>query len=169
MPPHPANQKPPRLHIYTWRFFTGLHLDGKARTNATWFKPGTAPPHHLNWWSKKPRFHKMMWRWAIVGLPIAWITCYAFAPTYGINLMVIITLAFIPYAFHHGVMKVMRLIPQKTVVYVHDNIRVEDVDDELDNITIPEMLERQENIDNILDVAIEEDDVPTSPRKRRRT
>lgn len=168
MHPHPSTQKHPSFWVYLWWFFTGHHLDGKPRTNSTWFRRGTAPSHHLNWWTGKPRFHRMLWRWAIVGIPTAWLVCYEFAPTYGVNLMVIITLAFIPYLFHHGILKVLSLIPRKTVVFVHDNVRSEDVDEELDDIMIPEQIEGTDAVQEMLDESIRRH-VPPTKRTRRDT
>lgn len=168
MYPHPATSKTPGFLVYVWRYFTGDFLDGKQRTNATWTKPGTAPSHHLNWWASKPRIKRLIWRWAIVLFPTAWITCYAFAPSYGINLMVIITLACIPYVFHHGVTKALSLVPHRTVVFVHDNVREEDTDDELDDFTLPEQLEGVDNVQRMLDESMEKH-VPPDTRKRRRT
>lgn len=166
--PHSANNKHPSLSTYLWRFFTGQHLDGRKRTNATWFKRGTIPSHHVNWWTSKPIFHRMLWRWACVFVPAAWIVAYSFSPVYGINLTVIITLCALPYLFHHGTMRVINLLPRRTVVYVTDNIRTEDVQIE-DDVTIPELEHPQsdDDLQDLLDRSI--DDIPADDRRRRRS
>lgn len=159
---HPANERHPALSTFLWRYFTGHHLDGHARTNATWFRRGTAPSHHMNWWNTKPRAHRMMWRWALVVIPGTWITCYEFSPTYGINLTVIVTLCMLPYLIHHGVYKVIALIPKQRVVFVSDNVKSEDVDTEIDDISIGDQIE-QDDIQEMLDVAVSD----ATKRKRR--
>lgn len=171
MYPHPAHNssKHPSLATYLWRYFTGQHLDGKARTNATWTKRGTAPSHHVNWWNAKPRLGRMAWRWAMVIIPGGWGAAYAFAPTYGINLMVIITLAASPYLLHHGVLRMMALLPKTTVVYVQDNIRREDVDSEIDEGVIPELMipaGSDDEIQNLIDMSIEDQEIPTDDARR---
>lgn len=45
-----------------WRYFTGAHLDGKRRTDATWTKPGSRPNYHISWWNCLPRRTRMAWR-----------------------------------------------------------------------------------------------------------
>lgn len=154
MRPHPAVTKRPNLHTYLWRYFTGHHLDGKVRTNATWFKPGTMPSHHLNWWTAKPRFHRALWRWGVFVFPVGWIIAYEFSPSYEINLTIIITLCALPYAFHHGVYGMINLLPRRTVVIVNDNIPRESVDENLDDIVMPEQI-GQDDIQEILDVSVE--------------
>lgn len=52
----------PAKRVLIWRFVTGAHLDGRPRTNATWFKEGRTPKHYCNWWNRKPRFYRAMWR-----------------------------------------------------------------------------------------------------------
>lgn len=165
MPVHPAHERHPRLSVFLWRFFTGNHLDGKARTNATWFKRGTAPSHHVNWWNAKPRAHRMTWRLGIVFIPAGWITAYSFAPTYGINLMVILTLCALPYLFHHGIYKMISLIPRHKVVFVTDNVRSEEIDSDVDDISIGEQIE-QDPIQAALDESIEAN---ATTRKGRRS
>lgn len=166
MPPlHPANNTHARLAIHLWRFFSGNHLDGRARTNATWLKRGTAPSHHVNWWNAKPRFHRMIWRWGMIGIPMLWIIAYSISPSFDINLIVILSLCVIPYLFHHGVLWALHLIPRHRVIFVQDNVPSEMVDTDLDDIGIPEQLP-QDNIQELLDAAIE-GDVDAPPRKRR--
>lgn len=162
---HPANDSHPRLTTFLWRYFTGHHLDGRARTNATWTKRGTAPSHHANWWNSKPRLHRMMWRWAMVIIPAGWITAYEFSPVYGINLTVIVTLCAMPYLIHHGVYKFISLIPKHRVVYVQDNIPSDVVDSELDDISIGEQIE-QDDIQAALDASVKAN---ASERERRST
>lgn len=170
MRPHPASPPRASLVTYLWRYFTGHHLDGRQRTNATWTRRATAPSHHMNWWSSKPRFHRMAWRWGMIAVPAGWLTAYAFAPTYGINLVVIITLAFLPYLFHHGVTTVIRLLPRNTVVYVTDNfIHPSLVDTEQDDTIIPEMLPQNDDIQDSLDLAVSQADESYRHATQRKT
>lgn len=162
---HPANEGPPRLAVFLWRYFTGHHLDGRARTNATWFKRGTVPSHHANWWNSKPRAHRMLWRWSTVIIPVGWVTAYSFSPVYGINLTVIVTLCALPYLFHHGMYRIISLIPKNRVVFVSDNVRAEEVDTEIDDISIGDQIE-QDPIQDMFDVAVKD---ATAKRERRRT
>lgn len=168
MKEHPATERHPNLHVFIWRYFSGHHLDGKPRTNATWFRAGTAPSHRMNWWTAKPRLHRLLWRWAIVGFPVGWILAYSFSPTYGINLTVIITLCALPYVIHHGTYKVLRLIPRSRVVFVHDNVISEDVNPDLDDVAIGEQLQG-DDIQQILDISVADiDRIPTDAPKRDR-
>lgn len=141
MPLHPANENRPGLPTFLWRYFTGHHLDGRPRTNATWTKRGTAPGHHVNWWNAKPRLHRMAWRWALVGIPAGWIIAYLNSPSYQINLTVIVTLCALPYLFHNVTHKAVSLLPKHRVVFVSDNVPSEDVDTVLDDISIGEQME----------------------------
>lgn len=161
---HPAEIRHPRLSVFLWRFFTGHHLDGKARTNATWFKKGTVPSHHVNWWNAKPRAHRMIWRWASVGIPTGWLIAYHFSPSYGINLTVIVTLCALPYLFHHAIYRAISLIPKNHVVFVSDNVRTEEVDIDLDDISIGDQIET-DDVQAAFDTAVEN----ATERKRRRT
>lgn len=160
---HPAETRHPRFSVFLWRFFTGHHLDGKPRTNATWFKRGTAPSHHVNWWNAKPRAHRMVWRWALVGVPTGWVIAYKLSPTYGINLTVIVTLAVLPYLFHHGIYRIISLVPKHRVVFVQDNVMAEEIDPDVDDIAIADQIE-QDDIQNLLDAAVTD----ATERKRRR-
>lgn len=159
---HPANERHPSLSAFLWRYFTGHHLDGRARTNATWFRKGTAPGHHVNWWNSKPRAHRMLWRWSLIVIPTLWVTCYEFSPVYGVNLTVIVTLCSLPYLIHHGAYKVLALIPKQHVVFVSDNIKSEEVDTEVDDISIGDQIE-QDDIQEMLDAAVSN----ATKRKRR--
>lgn len=161
---HPANDNNPRLHVFLWRYFTGAHLDGRPRTNASWTRKGTVPSHHVNWWNSKPRLHRMVWRWLMVVIPVGWIIAYKLSPTYGINLTVFITLCCLPYILHHGIYKLVRMLPRHTVVFVHDNVHVEDVDTDLDDIAIPEQIHKVDDIQAILDNAVDD---ATKPNRRR--
>lgn len=168
-PPHPATPRNPSLPLFLLRYFTGHHLDGRHRTNATWFKRGTAPSHHLTWWTAKPRFHRMIWRINSVIVPTGWIIAYKFSPTYGINLTVLITLCLLPYLFHHGIMAVIRVIPRHTVVYVNDNIRSEDVDTDLVNVAIPEQIVEPDDIQDMLDHSVQKTVAENATRRTRRS
>lgn len=165
MPPHPATVSHPRLSVFLWRYFTGHHLDGRPRTNATWFKRGTVPSHHVNWWNAKPRAHRMLWRWALVIVPVGWVTAYEMSPVYGINLTVMVTLCVLPYVLHHGIYRAISLIPKNHVVFVSDNVHAEDVDTEMDDISIADQIE-QDPVQEMLDMAVAD---ATTERKRRRT
>jgi hypothetical protein len=134
-PEHPVEaRQPTTLNKFLWRYFTGHHLDGKRRTNATWFKRGTMPIHHVTWWSAKPRIHRMLWRWGIIIIPIGWGLAVRFTPVVKGNLAVLLTLVFLPYLIHHVTMRFVNLIPTTRLVTVHENIPVADVDDELDRV-----------------------------------
>jgi hypothetical protein len=51
------------IMVILWRFFTGAHLDGKERTNATWFQHGTMPKHRARYfWNRIPRAHRAGYR-----------------------------------------------------------------------------------------------------------
>jgi hypothetical protein len=53
------------LHRLTWRWFSGHHLDGRHRTNAGWFEPGTKvlhPTGRASRWAHKPRGHRALIR-----------------------------------------------------------------------------------------------------------
>lgn len=162
LPIHPANKGHPRLSVFLWRYFTGHHLDGIPRTNATWFNRGTAPSHHVNWWNAKPRAHRMIWRWGLVLIPVGWVIAYVNSPVYGVNLTVIVTLCALPYLFHHGIYRVISLIPRHRVVFVTDNVRSEEITD-LDDISISEQIE-QDSVQEILDAEISN----ATRRERRR-
>jgi hypothetical protein len=124
------------LPVFMWRYITGNHLDGNARTDAGWFTRGTSPAHHVNWWSAKPRAHRMIWRWAIICIPTALILAYKFAHTIKVNLTILIGLAILPFLFHHGTMRFVRLIPKVNVVYVHDTVTPHDINTDYDDITV---------------------------------
>jgi len=171
--PHPASKTHVRLHEFLWRFFTGHHLDGKIRTNATWFTPGTAPKHHVNWWTGKPRFRRMMWRWFMVIVPVSWYTVYQFMPSFRVNVLVLVTLSVAPYLIHHGTMRAIRMLPERNVIFVTDHIPVEHVDSELDVITAAPNEFPDSDIEAIVGFdatkELEADDIPSKPRTRRRS
>lgn len=170
-PPHPAVKPKANLLIFGWRFFTGHHLDGRARTNATWFRPGTAPSHHVNWWSAKPRFHRMLWRWSLLVIPTALIVAYHFAPSVQMNLVLVIGGILIPYLVEKISTHFIRLLPSRHVVIIRENIHIDSLDPELDKIDIEDHTMRQMmDLDNTneLERAIPPD-VPPKPRTRRST
>lgn len=165
---HPTQERHPSLPKFLWRYFTGLHLDGIPRTNATWFQKGTAPSHHANWWTCKPRYQRMIWRWGMVLVPTGWLIAYHFSPVYGINLTLIVTIAIMPYLVHHGVYKILRMIPRSHVVFVHDNVIAEDVNPEIDDVSIGEQYEG-DDIQAILDISVDDiDRIPTDDKRRNR-
>lgn len=172
MKPHPASPARASLIVFLWRYFTGHHLDGKHRTNATWTRRATAPSHHMNWWTSKPRLHRMAWRWALVFIPTGWILAYSFSPVYGINLTLLITIAMVPYIFHKGITWAVSLIPRHTVVYVTDDIKRGYVGDDLDDEIIPEQLAPEDDIiQGALDMAVSDANESlfhASKRKARR-
>ena len=92
------NKQNPDILVAMWRYFTGAHLDGQRRTNATWRKPGTIPKQHVTWWTGKPRFHRMGIRWATILVPAGYLFAYS---EYKLATL-FVTLAFLPYAIHHG-------------------------------------------------------------------
>ena len=166
--PHPANTPTQTtLGQFVWRYLTGDHLDGKRRTNATWFQRGTVPAHHVNWWTGKPRFNRMLWRWATIVGPVGWFILYRLSPSYYMNVTVIVTIACLPYAIHHGLSWMVSLMPRHTVVYTHDRISSGDVDDELDNVAIPEQFQI-DDVQASLDDAIEVMNDNEAARKNRR-
>lgn len=167
---HPAiaTSKHPSLIRFTWRYFTGHHLDGIHRTNATWLRKGTAPAHHVNWWNAKPRLHRAAWRWALVVIPSLWGLAYSYSPKFSVNVTVLVTLSALPYLVHHGVSRMLSLLPRRTVVYVQDNIRAEDISGDLDDEALPQMvLGETDDIQDMLDSEVAKIDTNTPLRGRR--
>lgn len=101
-----------------WRFFTGAHMDGEIRTDAGWFKPGSANHRNATWWTIKPRFHRMLWRVIPVAAIVGWLTAYHYAPTVRGNGMVVLTIMALPFLFHRAVIYISRRIPRTRVVMV---------------------------------------------------
>jgi hypothetical protein len=158
--PHPANEAGrTTLVAFTWRYLTGHHLDGVNRTNATWLKRGTAPVHHVNWWTEKPRFHRMMWRWLIIALPAGWLAAVHYSPAVEANLTILVTLAFLPYLIHHVTMAFIRRMPVAHMIRVHERVEVP-VDS--DPVTVNTILD-----DLSIDDTEELDNVSSLPRKGR--
>lgn len=81
---------------FIWRFATGAHMDGKTRTNASWWVPGTQPKHKANWWNRKPRGHRMIWRWGIVLFAILDFAFYQYNPWW----FFLVNLAITPFLLH---------------------------------------------------------------------
>jgi hypothetical protein len=113
----------------------------------------------------------MLWRWGMVLVPVGWIIAYQLSPRIDINVTVIVTLCALPYIIHHGLLTLVNHLPSHTVVYVNDNVRAEDINEELDNISIPELMggDIQQMLD---DNAATGDDIPTDgintkPGRRR--
>jgi hypothetical protein len=162
----------PPLHRFAWRYFTGHHLDGKARTDAGWFRRGTKPEHHVNWWTGKPRVHRMLWRWALVGIPSAWLLAVHYAPVWRVNLAVVVSVAVLPYLAHHGAMRFISLLPRARVVSVVNHVIPEDDVSELDDVTLTESSMVLEDISELDDYdASNLDDIvkATKPRRRKVT
>jgi hypothetical protein len=165
---HPASRKASiPFHKFLWRYFSGHHLDGIPRTDASWLKPGTTPAHHVNWWSAKPRAHRMVWRWAFIIIPIGWFLAYRISLTVSVNLVIFFTVTFVPYLIHHGVCSILRLIPKPHVVVVREQIYVSDIDHKLDDIFVDvDSLQELLDLDmtNEMENSISESPVP---KKRR--
>jgi len=159
--PHPANEAGrTSLTQFTWRYLTGQHLDGVKRTDATWFSRGTSPAHHVNWWSEKPRFNRMMWRWFIILLPTGWFIALYYSPVVKGNLTILITLAFLPYLVHHVTMAFICRIPIPHVVSVHERVEVP-----VEAVTV---VTGETVLDGLtIDDTEELDNVSSLPRKRR--
>jgi hypothetical protein len=171
--PSPSTSVKVNIGIFLWRYFTGHHLDGKNRTNASWFKPGTAPAHHVNWWNSKPRAHRALWRWIIIVIPVGWITVYQFMPYVRINALVIATLAVLPYGIHTMTMKLVSMLPKRhVVIIVRDHVEVAELNPDLDDIKeIPPAHPLTEFTDLDITDEIESKivDVPPKTRKGRST
>lgn len=86
-----------RFWIMAWRFLTGAHMHGRQITNATWRKRGTMPRSHINWWTQKPRFHRMGLRWAMLIVPILWIELFVHFHYW----TVIVSIGLSPYIVHY--------------------------------------------------------------------
>lgn len=155
--PHPANSKGTGFGVFLWRFVTGQHLDGIVRTNATWFGYGTNPSHHLNWWSEKPLFHRAFIRLFLVAVPVGLIVAYHFAPSFRLNLVVIILLMWVPFLFHRVTMWLVSLVPKVHVVIAHERVIMDEVDAELDEI---------HEIGDIIDMNIPKETKNVSSRTR---
>jgi hypothetical protein len=135
-----ANHKPPGLGVFLWRFFSGNHLDGKRRTDASWLRKGAVPPHHVTWWTSKPRALRAAWRWTLITIPSVWGIAYAYAPSWRINIVLLFTIATVPYLFHHGTMAITTRLPRPRVVSVMQHtIPADLVDSELDDVLLAEM------------------------------
>lgn len=80
-------QRLPAKKVIAWRFFTGAHLDGRRRTNATWFREGTSPKYLCNWWNRKPRFYRAMWRVVPLALVILELVALQKGLTFGLNMI----------------------------------------------------------------------------------
>lgn len=85
------------IHHLIWRYFTGAHWHGKRVTNATWFKRGTLPKHHVTWWTGKPRIHRMAYRWIIILVPVGWVILFE-SFHYWTSL---VTIGLAPYVLHY--------------------------------------------------------------------
>jgi hypothetical protein len=156
------------LGLFLWRFFTGDHIDGIQRTDASWFGRGTKPDHHVNWWSSKPRFTRLMIRCGCVFGIIGWFVTFDYSPVFRVNLVLVLTILFAPYLFHHGVLFVVKRLPIRTVVIVREIIHVEHVDSELDNIvTDPDTVKQLLDLDITNEIENGINNVPPKPRTRR--
>lgn len=100
------------LLVILWRYGTGAHFDGIPKTNATWFKRGTLPKHHVNWWSAKPRFYRAVWRWAMIAIPVGWIFVYTHYRFYTLAFSLGASL----YIIHHGWRAITRRIPKRVSI-----------------------------------------------------
>jgi hypothetical protein len=113
----------------------------------------------------------MLWRWGMVLVPVGWIIAYQVSPKIDLNMTVIVTLCALPYIIHHGLLTLLNHLPSHTVVYVHDNVKVEDVDTDLDNVAIPELMggDMQRILDGTITTGddINTDGINTKPDRRR--
>jgi uncharacterized membrane protein len=168
--PHPSKPVKISLQSFLWRYFTGHHLDGKARTDATWFKPGKTPTHHVNWWNSKPRAHRALWRWGTVTGPVAWITVYLFTPSIRINITLLISLTVLPYLFHNVTVKFTSMLPKRHVVIVHDHVTPDDISelDEMKEVSVHPMAAFADlDITDEIESKIVDPNVSSKPRKGR--
>lgn len=82
---------------WTWRFWTGAHLDGQARTDATWIRPGTQLVSKLpaGRWAHRPRLARAGIRAGATAACVGLLTAYNTHPaaTARTGLMVAVTAA----------------------------------------------------------------------------
>lgn len=67
-----------------WRFATGAPMDGRARTNAGWFAPGTralTQTGRATRWAHLPRHQRAGWRFAVFAVVVAVLYGLVVAPT----------------------------------------------------------------------------------------
>lgn len=139
----------PSAQVLAWRFFTGAHLDGRRRTNATWTKEGTAPRYLCNWWNRKPRLYRVFWRMgAIAGLAAGtWL--YLVGTFWSVGCVVLgVSVGF--YRIGGLVAKERKMIrPVNTRLGARDDISVERTT--IDEIGMEEIPEERQNIRKIGD------------------
>lgn len=104
----------------------------------------------------------------MVGGPIGWIVAYHYSPSWDFNLTLIITIAWLPYIVHHGILSIVDRLPRHTMIYVRDDVKSEDVNHELDNVAIPEMLMDGNDILSGTIASGDDIDVPKDTRTNRR-
>lgn len=101
-----------------WRFFTGAHLDGVKYTDAGWFKKGSANHRLATWWTVKPRFHRLLWRWATVAIPVAIYVSYKHAPLVYVNLAAYIWTALAPFILWRAGVFISARIPRTREIII---------------------------------------------------
>lgn len=116
------------LPTFLWRYFTGHFIDGRQRGNSSWFKRGDFPAHQMTWWVSKARWERAMWRTLPIMFAVGWYLLYRMAPVWHANLMVIVTVAFLPYLFHNLSHHVAKRIPKVHVIHVFETGEVESED-----------------------------------------
>lgn len=140
------NRIPP-ANILVWRFFTGAHLDGRRRTNATWTKEGTAPRYLCNWWNRKPRLYRLFWRLGTIACVAA--SVYLFVVGGFLATSCLICGVFV------GVYRITRLVtrerkmirPVNTKLGGRESPHVER--EQIDEIGMDEIPEERQNVRNI--------------------
>lgn len=132
---------------FAWRLLTGNHLDGVARTDATWFRAGKTPSHRLTWWTAKPRFHRMMWRWGVIVAPVGFYFAYENAPVIRVNAAIMLVGVYAPFLSWRIAIMIVARIPRVRVVTVmvpHDQVPIQvnaEIDEVVDAIPVHELEE----------------------------
>lgn len=130
---------------FTWRLATGSHLDGVARTDATWLRRGTKPDHRLTWWTSKSRLSRMAWRWAFIIVPVLAYQGYVHAPVIQVNLVIVLVGVYAPFLSWRVAIMVIARVPRVRVVTVvmpvdQEPIEVNpDIDEVVDAIPVQEL------------------------------
>lgn len=156
---------------FAWRFFTGAHLDGVARSNATWFRRGTTPSDRLTWWTAKSRFSRMMWRWGFIAVPVVVRIVYADAPVIRVNLVLFIAAVYGPFLSWRIAIMVIARIPRVRVVTImvpHDLGPFQqnpDIDEVVDAIPVQELEEKASDLTD-MDCTPDLDEIEKLLKKR---
>lgn len=136
-----------------WRYITGQHLDGRRRTDATWWKhPGRYPPRHRNWWTGMVQGKRMLVRtMPLIAAGLGWYAWVAYREAF-----LAIVFSWGPYVLWHVGGKLRRLrtrrvkpsalvpgymgepVPQ-SAVYSPDDEKI--VRDAMDNIGVEDVVD----------------------------